>query len=203
MRRIGVIGIFLGGALVGIFFGAIAGSIKPIVTKIAPAHIKTTPVAEGQIYLRQARPMGCDIAVKLERDVATAQPAMSRGQFLAAARHPFELAQTAAESYLRCRELLERLRWPDGWRCLRCAGTEEVITRLSDKLLFCRKCEYQFSVTAGTIFHDTHLPLIKWFAAVYLLCEFRFNRQNNERIFEETLRFMVSTDPLTYATLVK
>ena len=35
----------------------------------------------------------------------------------------------------------------------------------------CDSCRYQFSVTAGTIFHDSHLPLPKWFAAVYLMCE--------------------------------
>ena len=78
----------------------------------------------------------------------------------------------------RCRELLERLRWPEGPLCLRCGGIE--VARLSVKLLFCRKCEYQFSVTAGTIFHDTHLPLIKWFAAVYLLCESRKGMSANQ-----------------------
>src|SRR3712207_4402610 len=35
----------------------------------------------------------------------------------------------------------------------------------------CRSCRYHFSVTAGTIFHDTHLPLWKWFLAVYLIVE--------------------------------
>src|SRR3712207_5133007 len=35
----------------------------------------------------------------------------------------------------------------------------------------CRSCRYHFSVTAGTIFHDTHLPLWKWFLAVYLMVE--------------------------------
>ena len=35
----------------------------------------------------------------------------------------------------------------------------------------CRSCGYQFSVKAGTIMHDSHLPLRKWFAAVYLMCE--------------------------------
>jgi len=35
----------------------------------------------------------------------------------------------------------------------------------------CNKCHYQFSVTAGTIFHDSHLPLWKWFMVTALLCE--------------------------------
>lgn len=78
----------------------------------------------------------------------------------------------------RCRELLARLRWPDGPRCLRCS--EVGIARLSPKLWFCRKCEYQFTVTAGTIFHDSHLPLLKWFAAVYLICESRKGMSANQ-----------------------
>ena len=37
----------------------------------------------------------------------------------------------------------------------------------------CDSCGYQFSVKAGTIFHDSHLPLRKWFVAVYLMTESR------------------------------
>lgn len=70
----------------------------------------------------------------------------------------------------RCRELLERLRWPNGPECPRCFGR---VVRLTDRarLLYCKDCDYQFSVTAGSIFHDSHLPLIKWFTATFLLCE--------------------------------
>lgn len=70
----------------------------------------------------------------------------------------------------RCRELLERLRWPNGPECLRC-GDPAVRLETNAKLFYCRKCDYQFSVTTGTIFHDSHLPLIKWFAATLLMCE--------------------------------
>ena len=35
----------------------------------------------------------------------------------------------------------------------------------------CAGCEYQFTVTSGTIFHDSHLPLPMWFLAVLLICE--------------------------------
>lgn len=69
----------------------------------------------------------------------------------------------------RCRELLERLRWPLGPECIRCHARE--LARLDGKLFYCKDCDYQFTVTAGTIFHDSHLPLIKWFVAVVLLCE--------------------------------
>lgn len=69
-----------------------------------------------------------------------------------------------------CRELLERLRWPKGAICLRCGGK---VNPLGDRLYHCSACRYQFAVTTGTIFADTHLPLEKWFLAVLLLCEAR------------------------------
>ena len=71
----------------------------------------------------------------------------------------------------RCRELLERLRWPDGPQCPRCNDTTPVRLAKNAKILYCRKCDYQFSVTTGTILHDSHLPLIKWFTVVLLMCE--------------------------------
>ena len=69
----------------------------------------------------------------------------------------------------KCRELLERLRWPNGPECPRCKGQK--LARLGAKLLYCAECDYQFSVTVGTIFHDSHLPLSKWFMVTLLLCE--------------------------------
>ncbi len=72
-----------------------------------------------------------------------------------------------------CRAYLEGLRWPDGKpKCPRC--NSEKISRIRERNQFdCDSCRYQFSVTAGSIFHDSHLPLPKWFAAVYLMCEAR------------------------------
>lgn len=70
----------------------------------------------------------------------------------------------------RCRAYLEELRWPDGVVCPRCEGT--TISRIVRRNQFdCDDCRYQFSVTAGTLFHDSHLPLWKWFIAVYLIGE--------------------------------
>ena len=71
-----------------------------------------------------------------------------------------------------CRELLERLRWPEGVRCIRCGGS---VSALGSRLYQCSNCpkQYQFAVTTGTIFGDTHLALEKWFLAVLLLCEAR------------------------------
>jgi transposase-like protein len=70
----------------------------------------------------------------------------------------------------KCRELLTRLRWPEGPRCPRCSADAAELE--TEKVLYyCKECDYQFSVTAGTIFNDSHLPLVKWFAATLLLCE--------------------------------
>jgi transposase-like protein len=70
----------------------------------------------------------------------------------------------------KCRELLARLRWPAGPECIRCK--QPVVKLDTDRQLFyCKDCDYQFSVMAGTIFNDSHLPLETWFAATMLLCE--------------------------------
>ncbi|HET9181531.1 MAG TPA: IS1595 family transposase [Candidatus Angelobacter sp.] len=72
----------------------------------------------------------------------------------------------------RCRAYLESLRWPDKVTCPKCLS--EKISHIRDRHQYdCDSCRYQFSVTAGTIFHDSHLPLTKWFATVYLMCESR------------------------------
>jgi transposase-like protein len=70
----------------------------------------------------------------------------------------------------KCRDYIEKLRWPDGVECLRCKSAKVYRIVKRDQLL-CSSCEYQFSVTVDTIFHDTHLPLWKWFLATCLLCE--------------------------------
>ena len=72
----------------------------------------------------------------------------------------------------KCREYLEDLRWPNGVRCPRC-GDKSVswIEKRSQWECNGTSCRYQFSVTAGTVFHDSHLPLWKWFLAIYLIGE--------------------------------
>jgi transposase-like protein len=64
-----------------------------------------------------------------------------------------------------CRAYLARLRWPDGFRCPRCGGTETWPIRTV--LLQCTNCKYQASITAGTIFQDTRTPLTVWFRAMW------------------------------------
>lgn len=81
---------------------------------------------------------------------------------------PTLIAEYGSEE--RCRAYLEGIRWPDGVRCPRCESAK--ISRIAKRGQFdCDSCRYQFSVTAGTIFHDSHLPLWKWFLAVYVIGE--------------------------------
>ena len=79
----------------------------------------------------------------------------------------------------KCRAYLEALRWPTGIYCPSCY--HQKISRIVERHQFdCDSCRYQFSATAGTIFHDTHLPLWKWFLATYLLCESRKGMSANQ-----------------------
>jgi transposase-like protein len=82
-------------------------------------------------------------------------------------------------SETKCREYLEGLRWPHCLHCPKCQSDK--ISRVYDRNQFdCDSCRYQFSVTSGTIFHDTHLPLWKWFLATYLICESRKGMSANQ-----------------------
>lgn len=72
----------------------------------------------------------------------------------------------------QCKTYLEELRWPKGLQCPRCEATKG-ISRITGRGFECEACGYQYSVLAGTIFHDTSLPLSKWFAATYLMLEAR------------------------------
>jgi transposase-like protein len=69
---------------------------------------------------------------------------------------------------------LEATLWPNGPACPRCGGMDR-ITAVRGKtarigLRRCGPCKRQFTVTVGTVFERSHVPLHKWLQAVYLLC---------------------------------
>jgi hypothetical protein len=66
-----------------------------------------------------------------------------------------------------CREYLFSLRWPEGFVCPQCGG--KTAWGASRDRWLCRDCRHQASVTAGTIFQDTHLPLTLWFRAMWYI----------------------------------
>lgn len=67
-----------------------------------------------------------------------------------------------------CAETLKKVRWPEGFSCPECSGKQHSYIT-SRKTFQCCHCHHQTSVTAGTIFHSTNLPLFKWFWAIYLV----------------------------------
>jgi transposase-like protein len=89
----------------------------------------------------------------------------------------------------QCLDFAQRLRWPGGVQCVQCGSTRvarllvqettrkvrrkngevETVPVPSRHLYQCADCGRQFTVTAGTLFHDTHLPLTKWFMAIALM----------------------------------
>jgi transposase-like protein len=74
-------------------------------------------------------------------------------------------AEHGADGY---RLYLEELRWPLGVACPRCESGD-VLWLERRRRHHCRRCRYQFRVTARTVFHDSHLSLRKWFLAVALM----------------------------------
>ncbi len=83
----------------------------------------------------------------------------------------FDQASKLTES--EAREYLESLRWPDGAICGHC-GSDNVV-KLAGKatrpgVYKCRACRQQFTVTVGTIFESSHIPLRKWVMAFALMC---------------------------------
>jgi transposase-like protein len=84
----------------------------------------------------------------------------------------------------KCLTFLAHMHWPDGVECLSCKSLR--ITRITAKgklnrktgkrspdreLYQCNECRFQFTATTGTVYHDTHLPLSKWFLAIALITE--------------------------------
>lgn len=76
------------------------------------------------------------------------------------------------------RLFLERLRWPGGPRCPHCGSDKayrltpnpESKRPVRAGVCKCARCRKQFTVTVGTIFEDSHIPLSKWLLAIHLLC---------------------------------
>jgi transposase-like protein len=66
-----------------------------------------------------------------------------------------------------CREYLTKLRWPTGFICPACQGNVGWVDRRHRWT--CQDCRRQSTVTAGTVFEGTHLPLQVWFRAVWLV----------------------------------
>ena len=72
----------------------------------------------------------------------------------------------------QCEAALEQARWPDGFRCPRCAAAQHCVLRTKGRKTFqCNACHHQTSLIAGTVFEGTKLALTVWFLAIYLISE--------------------------------
>lgn len=67
-----------------------------------------------------------------------------------------------------CQQYLAACRWPEGFRCPRCAH-QRAYTLVTHRRWECAACRHQVSLTAGTILHNTKTPLTLWFWAAYLM----------------------------------
>jgi len=72
----------------------------------------------------------------------------------------------------QCREALFDWRWPHGFVCPECGHTHHCLLK-TNKLYQCNRCHHQTSLTSGTIFADTKLPLTTWFLALFLVTQTR------------------------------
>jgi transposase-like protein len=79
----------------------------------------------------------------------------------------------------KARQYLEEIRWPNGVVCPHCQNADpkriweikaSAQGNIRPGLRQCAECKKQFTVTVGTIFEDSHIPLRKWLVAWYLLC---------------------------------
>lgn len=76
----------------------------------------------------------------------------------------------------KAREWLEARIWPNGATCPHCGNADQArLTEMNGKahragLYQCNECREQFTVTVGTVFERSKIPLTKWLAALFLLC---------------------------------
>ena len=70
----------------------------------------------------------------------------------------------------QCFDALYAWRWPQGFRCPHC-GHDKQCQLAHRKLQQCYRCHHQTSLTAGTIFESTKLPLTLWFQGIYLITQ--------------------------------
>jgi transposase-like protein len=69
-----------------------------------------------------------------------------------------------------CRKALFEMRWREGLACPSC-GHRGFCELKGRKVFQCNRCKKQLSLTAGTVFQDTKLPLTTWLLAIYHLTQ--------------------------------
>jgi transposase-like protein len=76
----------------------------------------------------------------------------------------------------QCIRALEKMRWPQGFICPACGSPlYGIVWHKKVKTFQCKSCQKQTTLTGGTIFHSTKLPLTIWFQAIYFLTQTKNN----------------------------
>lgn len=76
----------------------------------------------------------------------------------------------------QCVRSLEKMRWPQGFACPACGSSlHGIVWHKKVKTFQCKICKRQTTLTGGTIFHSTKLPLTIWFQAIYFLTQTKNN----------------------------
>jgi len=100
--------------------------------------------------------------------------AMNRVQFQAGLSMTAFLQQYGTEA--KCYRALYRMRWPQGFRCPACGSRPRSHFRRAERVYYqCRTCRHQTTLTSGTLFAASKLPLTKWFLAMHLLTASKTN----------------------------
>lgn len=91
----------------------------------------------------------------------------------------------------KARELLEQMRWPTGPVCPHCRTAKsqcndvyKIVPDAKSKtrkgVYCCAACRKQFTVTVGTVFEGSHVPISKWLMAMFILCSSKKSISSNQ-----------------------
>jgi len=86
---------------------------------------------------------------------------------------PADLQNPIFNDETAAREALEAVRWPNGPYCPHCGVTDRIAPVAGEKhrpgLYYCNTCKGTFTVTVGTVFERSKVPLTKWWLASHLM----------------------------------
>ncbi|NEZ54130.1 transposase [Adonisia turfae] len=102
-------------------------------------------------------------------------------------------------SHEKCVALLEKIRWNSTPKCPYCGSTKSTAIR-QERRHHCNNCFNSYSVTVGTIFHGSRVPLHKWFKAIHMYLD---NSLTPRRLSVRALAKEIHVNKNTAASMLK